>query len=507
MRLYLINPYNPLVSLVNSKQNRWNRYAIWKPLGLLVIAAMTPREWEITVFDENVKRHDYSTLPMPDLVGITAFTSQADRAYTIATEFRQRGAPVVIGGIHATMCSAEAAQWVDSVVMGEAESVWQEVLDDTVKGRLRPLYNGTHINLDAMPMARHDLLSTGYRFGSIQTTRGCPLDCGFCSVSAFNGRKYRRRPIADVIREFQSIREDLVLIVDDNFIGTSKKHISQTKDLLRAIIDSNIRKKWVAQATINMGDDDELIALAAKAGCIGVFVGFETTSTEGLEEIHKKINIRNKRDIKITIRRIHKHGIAIAGSFIIGLDVDKKHVGKGIAAAAQQYGLDSINVMFLTPLPGTRLWDEMNAKNRLILKGSRCDWRYYTLTFPVARYNHLSWREMIAEKEECFRIFYSYTAIFRRICSCVFHLRNPILPLFSNLSYRANTLRLDRAAYKNFDMSPGETTMDNNADQAKNEQPRQELAFPSEETDKDRLDGLLSLEALSLDAGHGKTIN
>jgi radical SAM superfamily enzyme YgiQ (UPF0313 family) len=280
-----------------------------------------------------------------------------------------------------------------------------------------------------------------------------------------------------VIREFQSIREDVVLVVDDNFIGTSKYHISRTKDLLRAIIDSNIRKKWVAQATINLGDDDELLALAAKAGCIGVFIGFETTSTEGLEEIHKKINIRKKRDIKVAIRRIHKYGIAIVGSFIIGLDVDKKHVGKGIAATAQQYGLDSISVVFLTPLPGTRLWNEMNAKNRLILKGSRCDWRYYTLTFPVARYNHLSWREMIEEKEECFRTFYSYSAIFRRICSCVFHLRNPILPLFSNLSYRANTLRLDRVAFKDFDMSPGETTMHNNADQAKNEQPRQELAF------------------------------
>jgi radical SAM superfamily enzyme YgiQ (UPF0313 family) len=208
-----------------------------------------------------------------------------------------------------------------------------------------------------------------------------------------------------------------------------------------------------------MGDDDELLELSAKAGCIGVFIGFETTSTEGLEEIHKKFNIRKKQDIKIAVRRIHKHGIAIVGSFIIGLDVDKKNVGKLIASTAQQYGLDTINVVFLTPLPGTRLWEEMDAKNRVIMKGSRSDWRYFTLTFPVARYNHLSWREMLEEKEECFRTFYSYAAIFRRICSCVFHFRNPVLPLFSNLSYRANTLRLDRAAYKDFDVSPGETTM------------------------------------------------
>jgi radical SAM superfamily enzyme YgiQ (UPF0313 family) len=463
MRLYLINPYNPLVSLVNSKQNKWNRYTVWKPLGLLVIAALTPSDWEITVFDENIECKDYSLLPAPDLVGITAFTSQADRAYTIATEFRQRGVPVVMGGIHATMRCEEATQWVDSVVTGEAESIWPEVIADAVAKCLKPIYNGTRQGMETMPIARHDLLPTGYKFGSIQTTRGCPLNCDFCSVSAFNGRQYRRRPIADVIKEFHAIHEKLVLVVDDNFIGTSKENIAQTKELLRAIIKAKIHKKWIAQATLNLGDDDELLALAAKAGCVGVFIGFETTSTAGLEEIHKKFNIRKMQDIKIAVRRIHKHGIAVVGSFIIGLDVDKKSVGSVIAHTAQQYGLDTINVVFLTPLPGTRLWDEMIAHDRVILKRSRSDWRYYTLTFPVAIYNHLTWRNMIKEKEECFRIFYSYAAIFRRVCSCIFHLRNPILTLFSNLSYRANTLRLERAAYDDFDVSLGEKTFDGTA--------------------------------------------
>lgn len=456
--LYLINPHNPLVSLVDSKQNRWNRYTVWKPLGLLVIAAMTPDSWEIKVFDENITHEDYSALPAPDLVGITAFTSQAERAYAIATEFRKRGSPVVIGGIHATMCPEEASEWVDSIVVGEAESVWHEVIEDTTRGHLKTVYNGTRISLDSMPMARHDLLPTGYQFGSIQTTRGCPLACGFCSVSAFNGRQYRRRPIEDVIREFQSIREKLILVVDDNFIGTSPSHIARTKELLRAIIAAKIRKKWIAQATINLGDDDELLTLAAKAGCIGVFIGFETTSPEGLKEINKKINLRKSKDIRNSVRRIHKHGIAIVGSFIIGLDVDKKGVGSSIAEAAQRYGLDTINVVFLTPLPGTSLWEDMRARNRIILNRSLSDWRYFTLTFPVARYNHLSWREMIAEKEECFRAFYANTAIARRVLGCIFQLRNPLLTLFSNLSYRVNTLRLDRRAYEEFDVCPGEMT-------------------------------------------------
>ena len=459
MRLYLINPYNPLLSVVKSKLNRWNQYTVWKPLGLLVIAGLTPREWETVIFDENVQQLDYSTLPAPDLVGITAFTSQADRAYTIANEFRQRGVPVVMGGIHATMCPKEAAERVDSVVTGEAESVWQTVLDDFKKGPMKPVYSGIRISLNMMPIARHDLLSTGYRFGSIQTTRGCPLSCNFCSVTAFNGRQYRHRPIPHVMQEYRSIREKLVLVVDDNFIGTRKEHISHTKELLRAIIASGVRKKWIAQVTINFGDDEELITLAAKAGCFGVFVGFESISTEGLKEIHKQFNIRKNHEIKAGIRRIHRHGIAIVGSFIIGLDIDRKYIGKDIAATAQRYGLDALTVMFLTPLPGTRLWDEMESTNRIILKDLPHDWRYYTLTFPVARYNHLKWSEMIAEKDACYRSFYAYTKILRRVYSSIRQIRNPFVTLLSNLWYRRNTLRLDHAEYKKFDVTPGEIPM------------------------------------------------
>ncbi len=456
MLLYLINPYNPLVSVAQGKLNRWNRYTVWKPLGLLVVAALTPRDWEIVVFDENIERQDYSTLPSPDLVGITAFTSQADRAYTIAKEFRDRGTIVVMGGIHATMCPEEASRYVDSVVTGEAESIWSDVLTDKANGELKPVYSGTQENLSKSPVARHDLLPDGYRFGSIQTTRGCPLSCNFCSVTAFNGRHYRRRPIPKIIDEFRTIREKLVLVVDDNFIGTRKEHISRTKDLLRAMIESGIRKRWIAQVTMNFGEDEELLSLAAKAGCIGVFVGFESVSTEGLKEIHKSFNIRKLKDIKAATRRIQHYGIAVVGSFIIGLDIDKKHIGKEIASTARHYGLDAINVLFLTPLPGTRLWEEMEASDRIILNGFPGDWKYYTLTFPVARYNHLSWSEMLEEKDSCFRVFYSYGGILHRVWAHIRRLHNPVLTLVSNLWYRRSTLRQDRRAYEMFDVLPGE---------------------------------------------------
>src|SRR5512137_1319390 len=143
MRLFLINPSNPLVSLIKVKESRWNRYRVWKPLSLMVLAGLTPpEEWDISIVDENLGPPDYSAMPRPDLVGITAFTSQAPRAYEVAAHFRRLGVPVVMGGIHATVCVDEVMQHVDSVVTGEAESVWARLLEDTRRGRLKPRYDG-----------------------------------------------------------------------------------------------------------------------------------------------------------------------------------------------------------------------------------------------------------------------------------------------------------------------------------------------------------------------------
>ena len=308
LRLLLINPRNAHVKL-HDQANRWNKYRVWKPLGLLVLAGLTPEEWDITVVDENVETPDYSTLPRPDLVGLTAFTSQAPRAYAVAAGFRQRGIPVVMGGIHATFRAEEARSRVDAVVTGEAEGVWTRVLEDAAAGKLSPIYEGTLADMGESPPARHDLLPDGYYFGSIQTTRGCPLDCSFCSVSAFNGRTYRRRPIPEVIAEFELIPERFVLVVDDNLIGTRRDHIARAKDLFRAMIEADLDKRWFCQATINMADDEELLTLARKAGCIGVFVGFESITAEGLIEVHKKYNLQKGRDFRASVRRIQKHHI------------------------------------------------------------------------------------------------------------------------------------------------------------------------------------------------------
>src|SRR5512136_541478 len=165
MRLFLINPSNPLVSIVNVSESRWNRFRVWKPLSLMVLAGLTPPEWEITIVDENLGRPDYSAMPRPDLVGITAFTSQANRAYEVAARFRQLGVPVVMGGIHATMCLDEVMEHVDSVVTGEAENVWANLLKDARQGKLNRRYDGGLANIDHLAPARQDLLPARYAFG------------------------------------------------------------------------------------------------------------------------------------------------------------------------------------------------------------------------------------------------------------------------------------------------------------------------------------------------------
>ena len=457
IRVYLINPRNPLAGLTDLKRSRWNRYRVWKPLGLLTLAALTPAEWQITILDENIRLPEYEKLPHPDLVGVTAFTSQANRAYELAREFRDRGVPVVMGGIHATMCPEEAAARVDSIVTGEAEAVWGRVLDDARHGALQPLYEGTHATMDAMPPARHDLLAGDYAFGSIQTTRGCPLNCSFCSVTSFNGFRYRQRPVADVVREFGLIREKLVLIVDDNLIGTNRKHLARAKDLFRAMIQAKLHKRWIAQVTINMADDDELLALAARAGCVGVFIGFESSTAAGLKEVGKKFNLVNGRDFAASVRRIQRYRILVVGSFIMGLDTDEPGIGGRIVKAAEHYGIDLLNTLFLTPLPGTRLWDELASKGRIAAGRFPEDWRHYTLTFPVAQYQHFTCEEIAGEMEACDRSFYSFGSILRRVGGNLLHCRRPLIALVANLSYRGN-LRESRRSCRAFVAAQGRST-------------------------------------------------
>jgi radical SAM superfamily enzyme YgiQ (UPF0313 family) len=460
-RLYLINPRNALVTIVSDEGSRWNRYRVWKPLGLMVLAALTPADWDVVILDENLRMPDYANLPRPDLVGITAFTSQANRAYQIAAQFKALGVPVVMGGIHATVCAKEAMARADAIVRGEAEGVWGRVLQDLENGLLARRYEGGQADIDKVPVARHDMVAAGYAFGSIQTTRGCPLNCSFCSVTAVNGAHYRQRPIADVVNEFKLIPEKRVLIVDDNLIGTRAEHIARAERLFRALVEANLDKEWICQVTINFSDHDELMELAAKAGCRGVFIGFESSAPEGLSEIGKRFNLRNNRDIRASVRRIQRHGIMVVGSFIVGLDVDQPGVGMRVAKMAIRYGLDHLNALFLTPLPGTRLWAQMAKEGRLDRDEFPEDWKYYTLTLPVAQYRNFSLDEISEEMLACNQHFFSRTQILGRLWRNMLHRRAPIMGLVASLSCRS-AIPQEREAYAHFIRSrrlPQATTM------------------------------------------------
>lgn len=449
MRLYLINPDNPVVSLSKVQRNRLNKYRVWKPLGLLVLAGLTPPEWEVTLIDENLGHPEYGLMPKPDLVGITAFTSQATRAYEIAALHRAIGVPVVMGGIHATLCRDEALDYADAVVTGEAESVWHQVLEDVRNHALHRVYVGGLSEMAAIPPARHDLLQGQYHFGSLQTTRGCPLNCTFCSVTAFNGGTFRHRPIADVMAELRLIREKIILFVDDNLIGTRKDHLAYSKDLFRAMIREGLTRPWICQATINFADDDEMLDLAARSGCQGVFVGFESPNAEGLAAVGKKFNLQKGRNLRKSVRRIQQHGMCVVGSFIIGIDTDQRGIGETVAFAAREYGIDAANVLVLTPLPGTKLYTQMEREGRIVSNDYPQDWQYYTLSHPVASYKHFTWSSLVEEVNRFNDLFYSYPQILQRMLRLARNTLSPktlLVTLVANLSYRSNHL-LDRQLY------------------------------------------------------------
>jgi len=450
MKLLLINPFNPMVTL--NKIRRWNRlnkYRVWKPLGLLILARLTPPDWEVEVIDENLGPVDAQALPRPDLVGITAFTSQATRAYELTALFRAMGVPVVMGGIHATMRLGEALAHADAVVTGEAESVWPQVLADVQAGTLQRVYAGGPVSMAEIPPARHDLLAGRYHIGSIQATRGCPLNCSFCSVTAFNGGRFRHRPIENVIAELRQIREKRILFVDDNLIGTRRDHMVYAKDLFRAMIREGLTRPWICQATINFADDEELLDLAARSGCLGVFIGFESPTVEGLIAVGKKFNIQKGRDFRASVRRIQCHGIAVMGSFILGIDTDRQGIGATTAHAADDYGVDMANVLILTPLPGTALFKEMERQGRITASNYPADWQYYTLAHPVCQYLHFTWSELVQEMNQFNDLYYSYPKILGRVLRMVLYTRNPkkvLLGLVTNLTCRHNHL-LDRRVY------------------------------------------------------------
>ena len=367
-KLLLINPRNYLKSgLLNYEDSNF------PPLGLGIMATLTPDDWEIEILDENFDDFEFKEA---DLVGLTAFTGNAYRAYQIAEIYKENGITTVMGGIHASMMHEEAQKYVDVVVKGEAESMWPQVLKDFENGTLKKLYEGPRLSADKIPPARHDLFHPKYKFATIQTTRGCPWRCDFCTVHAFNGTAYRQRPVEDVLDEIEQTTNKYLFFVDDNIIGYSKKSLEHTKELLRGMKKRGMTRQWFSQASINFADDEELLQLAQETGCKMVLIGIESEKIESLEEtkkdLNQKVGVHNYNNI---FEKIHKYGIGVLGTFIFGLDSDSKQDLQNRADFIINCKVDAVQTTVLTPFPGTGTYFKFVKENRIRYNNFPEDWQ------------------------------------------------------------------------------------------------------------------------------------
>jgi radical SAM superfamily enzyme YgiQ (UPF0313 family) len=386
-KLVLINPVNP-----NRKGLSETRSSSYPPLGLGIIAALTPDNWDIKIIDENFEKFQFEEA---DLVGITAFTAAINRAYEIAEVYRKKNIHTVIGGIHASMLPEEAGQFVDTVVKGEGESVWPQLIKDFENNEIKPLYTGNKRDMENIPFPRNDLFHKNYIFTSIQTARGCPMDCEFCSVTPFSGKFYCQRPIKDVLDELEKAPKKLVCFVDDNILGYGKKAEQRAIELFKGIIDRKLDIQWFSHASINVVENEEVVKLAAESGCRAFFIGIEAETMDALHEINKYMNVKKVQDkYKHVYRKLHKYGIVVVGAMIYGMDTDTKKDLKKRRQYMIRSGIDIMQALPLTPLPGTRLLERLKKENRLLLNNYPDDWEKHDVTEVVFKPGKMSETEL-----------------------------------------------------------------------------------------------------------------
>ena len=355
------------------------------PLNLLYLRQLTDsNRYDITICDENVDDLQHYLNQSYDIAAITCLTSSAPRAYEIADIFRRDGTPTIMGGIHVSMRPDEAACYSDSIVIGEAERIWGTVLSDYESGKLKKRYVGGLVQPTDIPILKIRNMSQNYTVPyTLQTARGCPMNCDFCSVTKFHGGGFRPRSIGDVLEEISYLQGDALIFADDNILGYGKRAEIRAKQLFVGMVDRGLKKKWGSQVSINIGTNIELLRWAAKSGAISFFVGMESLNKKTLERMGKNINlkvgIKRYREI---IRRIRDHGIGVIGGFIFGNDDDDNDIFKRTAEFVLDSDLDAAQYSIATPLPGTRLFDRLYREKRIIFKNFPNDWRYFD-TFHV----------------------------------------------------------------------------------------------------------------------------
>jgi radical SAM superfamily enzyme YgiQ (UPF0313 family) len=378
------------------------------PLSLATIASLSPKDIEIKIVDENVEEINWEE--KTDLVGISFLTSQADRAYHISAKFRKRNIPVIMGGYHPSALPEEAKLYADSVVIGEAEEIWMNLLDDFRNGNLKPLYkHEDYPDLSDIPLPRRDLLKKERYLttNTIQTSKGCPYACEFCNISSFFGRKYRTKPIDSIINEIKSLKKadkNIFFFVDDEITG----NIKRAKDLFKALIPLNI--SWWSQATLtNLTKDRELLDLARESGCIVIIVGMESLSEQNLKAMNKNHNSTDKFEDQIAM--IQDHGIFLNPSFTFGNDYDDESVFDTTYDFLEKNGIILATFNILTPLPGTALFNRLISEDRILTK----DWSLYDMGHCVFQPKRMSKENLESGFHSLLNRFYSFESIKKRL--------------------------------------------------------------------------------------------
>lgn len=376
-----------------------------EPLSLAVLAGLTPKDVKIVFYDDRLEAIPYDE--PTDLVGISVETYTAKRAYQISNQFRQRGIKVILGGFHPTLIPQEAIKYADSVVIGEAEELWEEIIEDCMKNRLKKFYKSKNRpSLGGIRPKREIFKGKHYLpISLLETGRGCKFNCNFCSISAFFNSTHNYRPIQDVIEEIKTLDNKVIFFVDDNITS----NIYHAKELFKALIPLKIR--WISQATISIAKDDELIRLMVESGCIGLLIGLESLNKNNLYQMNKAWSKRE--EIEVLLEKLHNYGIMVYATFIFGFDSDDKESFEQTLKFAIKHKFTLTAFNHLVPFPGTPLYNIFQRQQRLLYKKWWLDEGY--------QFGEIAFQPKLISPETlaktCFNYrskFYTLTSVIRR---------------------------------------------------------------------------------------------
>lgn len=338
-------------------------------LGLLTVAALTPKDVEVEYIEIDQLPKDKSELQKFDLVGISSFTARINAAYKLADMYMELGIPVVLGGIHVSLMPEEAQNHADSIVLYGAEGAWPKLTEDFKKGQMKPRYEGLKSDVfspENYVVPRFDFIKgRSYNRITIQTSRGCPLNCEFCAASLRITSKFQQKPVELVVNEIEKaleyIEHPFFEFADDNTFVNKK----WGKDFLKAITPLNIN--WFTETDISVADDDELLDLMAKSGCRQILIGFESPSADGLQGMNPNDwKLKRHKSYIESINKIQSKGVSVNGCFIVGLDSDTPETFNQIKQFADEAKLIEIQITVYTPFPGTPLYHRLKNENRLL---------------------------------------------------------------------------------------------------------------------------------------------